>query len=493
MGREIGTTEFTAEDRTRYRDKVKADLEALRSLLADRRFAVVEPTLGIELELYLIDGDGRPAPLNQQLIDLMPGERFQPELALFNGELDLPPRPLAGRAFHEAEVGLRGKMERLEAHARELDGHVLAVGILPTLAAGDISERNLSSNPRFRALNDAILSARGEPVRLRIEGDEELIASTPSILFEAACTSLQCHLDAAPEDFARYWNAAQAAAGPLVAVAANSPFFLGRALHHETRIAVFEQTIDTRTEELVAQGVRPRVWFGERWLTEGALELFEENVRYFPALLPICGDEDPFAVLATGGVPELPELTLHNGTVYRWNRPVYSAADGQARLRIEHRALPAGPTVVDGIANAALFYGLVRALADGQPPVWERMSFEAARDNFYAGARAGLDAPMSWPGAGERVPAAELLVRHLLPLAHDGLRAWGIDDGDRERLLRVIEERALSGQNGAAWQRETYRSLTEGQGLGSWQATQELVRRYSKEAATGEPVHTWPR
>ena len=234
---------------------------------------------------------------------------------------------------------------------------------------------------------------------------------------------MQLHQQVEPERFHTLWNAAQAIAGVQLAVGANSPFFFGRELWRETRIALFEQATDTRPEELKAQGVRPRVWFGERWITS-IFDLFEENVTYFPALLPVCEPEDPVEVLEHGGVPKLGELRLHNGTVYRWNRPVYDVVRGKPHLRVENRVLPAGPTVVDTLANAAFYYGLVRMLIEEERPIWSRMSFSAAEENFHAGARDGIDARVFWPGLGE-VPASELVLRRLLPLAHEGLEPLG--------------------------------------------------------------------
>jgi hypothetical protein len=293
-----------------------------------------------------------------------------------------------------------------------------------------------------------------------------------------------------PELFGSYWNAAQAVAGVQVALAANSPYLFGRELWQETRIPLFEQAIDTRQEELQAQGVRPRVWFGERWITS-VFDLFEENLRYFPSLLPLIEDEDPVAALDSGGIPELSELTLHNGTVYRWNRPVYAVTGGEPHLRVENRVLPAGPTVTDVMANAAFYYGLVHTLAEAERPIWSQMSFAAARDNLMEGARHGLEARLYWPGLGE-VPAAELTLRRLLPLAYEGLCRRGVDTQEAERLLGVIEQRCLTGRTGAAWQTETVHALEEQCGLDRDTALREMTQRYLKLMNTGEPAHTWP-
>jgi len=232
------------------------------------------------------------------------------------------------------------------------------------------------------------------------------------------------------------------------------------------------------------------VWFGERWITS-IFDLFEENVRYFPALLPICDDEDPAVVLDRGDPPTLSELRLHNGTVYRWNRPVYDIVRGEPHLRVENRVLPAGPTVADTAANAAFYYGLVRVLADDERPLWSRMSFGAADENFHAAAKRGIDAMLFWPGAGE-VPAAELVLRRLLPLADEGLQRWDVDPAVRTRLLGIVEQRCLTGQNGASWQVATVHALQEKRHLARSHALQVMALRYAEHMHTNEPVHTWP-
>ena len=492
MGRDIDTTEFTREDRARYRDKVKANLAALHQLVETNRFETGKRTLGVEVEIYVTDANGDAAPINAALLERIASPDFQTELAQFNIEFDVKPRRLAGQCFREVESELRRSLNYAQEQARSLDAEVLIIGILPTLTDFDVTEQNLSANPRYKALNDSILNQRGEDILIRIEGDETLETTANSILFEAACTSMQLHLQVDPTDFARHWNAAQILSAPLIAAGANSPFFLGKQLHHETRIALFSQATDTRTEELASQGVRPRVWFGEKWLTDGLFELFDENVRYFPSLLPICEDEDPQSVLRAGDVPRLHELTLHNGTIYRWNRPVYEVSRGRPHMRIENRVLPAGPTVLDAVANAALYYGMLNGLASATPPMWETMSFEAAQDNFYLAAQEGLNAKFYWPGVSREVPATELLLKHLIPMARDGLLDWGVDSDDIDTYLGIIEERMLTGQNGAVWQIRTWQKLLENDDYERPEAARELVRRYLALSDEGNPVHTWP-
>jgi hypothetical protein len=353
-----------------------------------------------------------------------------------------------------------------------------------------VGEAALSENPRYRLLNEQIFAARGEDLRIAVDGVDRLRTYADTITPEAACTSTQFHLQVAPDEFAGYWNAAQAIAGVQVALAANSPFLFGKELWRETRIPLFEQATDTRPEEIKVQGVRPRVWFGERWITS-VFDLFEENVRYFPALLPLCENEDPRETLDGGDTPDLSELTLHNGTIYRWNRPVYAVTHGKPHLRVENRVLPAGPTVADTLANGAFYYGLTRALVDEERPVWSRMSFQAAEDNLHAAARHGIDALLYWPGMGE-VPVAELVLRRLLPLAHRGLEVSGMDSAWREPLLGIIEQRCVTGRNGAVWQAEMYHHIDATSRVDHHEALRLMTRQYLDYMHLNAPAHTWP-
>ena len=369
---------------------------------------------------------------------------------------------------------------------REVGAHQVMIGILPTLDEGHMHVQNLSANPRYKLLSEQILSARGEDITINISGRDRLSTTADSIVPEAACTSTQFHVQTSPDDFAAYWNASQAIAGVQLAVAANSPYLLGKELWRETRIPLFEQATDTRSDELKVQGVRPRVWFGERWITS-VFDLFEENVRYFPALLPITDDEDPLEVLESGGTPKLHELRLHNGTIYRWNRPVYDIAGGVPHLRVENRLLAAGPTVADTIANAAFYFGLVRSLAESERPLWSQMSFSAAEENFHVAAQQGVDAQIYWPGIGQ-VRATELVLRRLLPMAAEGLDAWGVESSVRDRLLGIIEQRCLLGTNGAEW---FVGRMRQRAGEERFDALRATLLEYRERMHTNEPAHTW--
>ncbi|MDX1511340.1 MAG: hypothetical protein R3249_08335 [Nitriliruptorales bacterium] len=488
MGRDIEHVTFTAEDRRIYREKVKQNLAALRAMLDAGHFESERKLIGVEMEFYVVDDDGVPMNINAELLSLIESEDFQTELAQFNIEFNLEPHGLTGAVFREVEEELLTSYRFANRRAGTLGATVAMIGVLPTLSDLDVTVENISQNPRYHLLNEQILAARGEDIVVHIDGREHLEFRDSSIIVEAAATSVQLHLQVSAKGFARTWNTAQAVAAPQVAVGANSPFLLGKELWQETRIAVFEQSIDTRSEELAAQGVRPRVWFGERWI-ESVTDLFEENVTYFPSLLPEVDDEDPDVVLAAGGIPHLPELTLHNGTIYRWNRPVYAVARGKPHLRVENRVLPAGPTVTDVVANAAFYFGLIRGLATLDEPVEAGLSFTTAAENFVAAARDGLEAELTWPGVG-KVPATELVLETLLPIAHDGLRRWRVDDVDREYYLDIIEQRCLTGQNGAAWQSETVAAFQEG-GMSRSHALTAMTRHYMRNMRSNFPVHTW--
>ena len=483
-------TVFSREDRQRYRRKVRTCLDVFARMLREARFDSDRRSFGLEIELNLTDEAGDPALVNARVLEAIADADFQTEIGKFNIEINVPPRTLADGVFTELEEAVRLSLNRAEERARTVGAHMMIIGILPTVGEKHLTAEVFSAGHRYSHLNEQIFAARGEDLEISIAGVERLATFADTIAPEAACTSVQLHLQTEPEGFASHWNAAQAIAGPQVAVAANSPFFYGRELWRETRIALFEQATDTRPEELKVQGVRPRVWFGERWINS-IFDLFEENVRFFPALLPVCEDEDPVEVLERGDTPELPELRLHNGTIYRWNRPIYDTSRGRPHLRVENRLLPAGPTVVDICANAAFYYGLVRTLVAEERPLWSQMSFSAAEENFHAGARDGIDANVYWPGVGE-VPVTELMLRRLLPAAHAGLEDAGVAASDRERLLGILERRCVTGQNGAAWQAASFHRLYEEQKLDRAEALRRMTVLYRDHMHANEPVHEWP-
>jgi hypothetical protein len=496
MGQDVDRTTFDRHARQRYRANVRRCLDALGRMLREHPFATDEPMTGLEVELNLVGADLGPALRGVDVLKSLGAHEFQTELGRWNLELNLPPRPLPGNQWRHFEQQLLDELAMARAKASDHDTQIAVIGILPTLGVGHLVEDAISPDERYRLLNEQVLTGRGEPIRLDIVGGdllsaapEHLVADFDSIAPEAACTSMQLHLQVPPDDFPAYWNAAQCLAGVQLAIGANSPFLLGARLWAETRIPLFEQSCDVRPPELRNQGVRPRVWFGERWIGS-VLDLFEENSRYFPGLIPQTDDVDPLAELDAGRVPHLDELKLHNGTVWRWNRPVYDVAGGLPHVRVENRVLPAGPTAIDMVANAMFFYGLLRVLVEAERPLWSYMSFDAAHENFTSAARNGLDATLYWPGTGWIHPD-ELVLRKLLPMAAEGLERWGVSTEVRERYLPVIERRCVRRRTGAAWQLDAVCAL-EARGADRREALHGMLARYLEHSAANEPVHAWP-
>ena len=488
MGEEVKRIAYNRAHRQEYRRKVQLCLDVFETMLAQSSFECEQPLTGMEIECNLVDAHYQPAMSNQHVLAAIADPAYQTELGAYNIEFNVPPRPLSGRAGLELEADVRASLNAAERQANSGGAHIVMIGILPTLMPEHLAADWMSKSTRYAALNESIFTARGEDMQIDISGPEPLSLLYPSIAPESACTSMQLHLQVSPADFAANWNAAQVLAGPQLALGANSPYFFGHQLWSETRIELFAQATDTRPDELKAQGVRPRVWFGERWITS-IFDLFEENVRYFPSLLPEVSDEDPVAELAAGRTPQLSELRLHNGTVYRWNRPVYAVVDGRPHLRVENRVLPAGPTVIDMLANSAFYFGTVRTLSEEDRPLWTKMSFAAAQANFIEAARHGMDARLCWPGLGE-VSTEELVLRQLLPIADEGLRRRGVAVEVRDRFLGVIEGRAKTRRNGAAWQVSTVQNLQQG-GMPRPAALAEMLRQYCRHMHANEPVHTW--
>lgn len=491
MGQDVARNEWSNEQRQRYREKVRQDLDVFERMLAESSFDAGHGTTGMEIELYLVDDDLNPSFNNTLVLEAIANSAFQTELGRFNIELNVDPRDLRDDALFVLERDLRAALNQAAERARAAGSEIVQIGTLPTIMQEHFASSEwMSANRRYLALNDAMMRARGEDMFIDIQGPtgERLAFYSPSIAPESACTSVQLHLQVAPADFAAYWNAAQAIAGPQLAIAANSPFLAGKALWHETRIPLFTQAADVRSVELANQGVRPRVTFGDRWITS-IFDLFEDNVRYFSSLLPEISDEDPVAVLESGNPPELAEMRLHNGTIYRWNRPIYDTAGGRPHLRVENRILPAGPTACDVMANTAFYYGALHKFATEDRPVWTQMSFSACETNFRHGARDGMFGRLYWPSFSAVSPD-ELVLRHLLPAADEGLTDLGVSTDIRDHYLGIIEQRCLTRQNGAVWQIDTVNRL-ENKGMDRGKALREMLRLYLVNMHSNEPVHTW--
>jgi len=470
MGQEIENSHFSKRDFVAFDRRLREETELLGSWFRDGVFSDTAGKGGFELEAWLVDGCGRPAGINREYLERLDNPLVVPELATFNVELNSTPLTLEGDALSRMARELESTWTGCNRVAAEMEVRMAMIGILPTVRSEQLNLEYMSPMERFRALNEQVLRQRsGRPMELHISGRDRLDLKHHDVMLESATTSFQIHLKVAPAEAVRVYNASKVLSAPMVAACANSPFLFGHELWDETRIPLFEQAVDVGSPEF-----GKRVGFGIRYAESSMQEAFQANVERYPVLLPQVMEEPP---------EQLAHLRLHNGTIWRWNRPLIGFdEDGRPHLRIEHRVVPAGPSVVDSIANAAFYFGAVRALADRPQPPESLLPFERARDNFYAAARDGLSAEIVWLD-GRRAAMTELLEQELLPLARAGLQTLGIDREEIDLWLGVIAGRVRSGQNGAAWQRGY---------VNRYGADMEaLTRAYLERQAGGEAVHQW--
>ena len=462
MGQEITHEHFTEQERETYLCRLTEETVRLREQFESGAFSSEAPVAGFEIEGWLVDHLMRPNPVNEAFLEALNNPLATPELARFNIELNVDPLRLKQKVFSRFERRMQLLCKAAERAARETESRLILVGILPTLRPEDCSLENMSMMKRYAALNEEIAKARNHaPIELDIDGVDHVHISKKTVMLEAATTSLQLHLQVPWEQAHQFYNASIVASAPLLAVGVNSPFLFGRELWQESRISVFEQSVDT--------GVPPqRVSFGSGYAEESIMECFEENLRQYPVLLPELMDEP---------CEHYAHLRLHNGAIWRWNRPLIGfGVDGCPHIRIEQRVLPAGPTIPDMMANAAFFYGLAKQLQDR--PL---MPFAAARENFYRAAKSGLNAELLWEGRTHLATA--LILDKLLPLAEAGLSSLQVDADDIERYLGIIADRAESAQTGARWQIDHVREYGN--------TMEELTRDYLERQRTAAPVHEW--
>jgi CBS domain-containing protein/gamma-glutamyl:cysteine ligase YbdK (ATP-grasp superfamily) len=464
------------------------DVHALERMIEDGKFETGRRRIGAEQEMFLVDKAMRPRPVAVEIIQDVKDPRVTTELARFNIEANIQPRIYGGDCLRQMETELTEVVEVVRQAAARHGADVLLTGILPTLHKTDLGLDNMTPNPRYESLNQALTHQRGGDFQVYIKGTDELQITHDNVMLESCNTSFQVHFQVAPNEFARLYNVAQAVTAPVLAAAVNSPVFLGHRLWHETRVALFQLSVDERSTAHQQRGLPPRVTFGSGWVRGSVLEIFREQIARFRILLATDLAEDSFEALRRGQVPELRALRIHNGTTYRWNRACYGISEGAAHLRIENRVMPSGPTVVDEVANAALFFGLMSTFVDAYPDISKVMEFDDARANFFEAARHGLNAQFRWVG-GKIHTAADLLSAHLIPMAREGLTKAGIDAEDIDKYMGIMEERVRSGKTGAQWM---LRSLAD---IGD-QSTRDIRERsvtaeMLERQREGKPVHEW--
>lgn len=464
------------------------DLQALERILAEGLIESGVRRFGAEQEMFLVSRGWRPAPLAVEVLEGLDDPAFTTELARFNLEANLSPRVLEGDCFSQMHAEVDSLVGQVREVAARHGAEVALAGILPTLTKSDLALDNITPRARYHALNEAMFKAGQGAFRLRIQGTDELMIEHDSVMLEACNTSFQVHLQVSAEEFASHYNAAQAVTAPVLAAAVNSPLLFGRRLWAETRIALFQQSLDTRGTDLHMREMSARVRFGDSWIRESVSELYQEDVAAFQVLLAQDIDEDPLEVLAEGKVPRLQALQLYNSTVYRWNRPCYGVGGGKPHLRIECRVLPAGPTTIDEMANAIFWIGSVLGLAKQCPDLTERIDFDDVKGNFLAASRLGLRAGLNWLD-GEAGAADQLILETLLPIAHDGLADYPLDEAEVDRYLGIVRERVEANVTGASWATGSLKHLrnsgTRGERLAA--ITASMVR----QQMNGTPVARW--
>lgn len=475
MGQEISASHFRKEDFSRFEGLLRSESAHLQQLFEGEGLSSRHGSGGFELEAWLVDDTGSPAPINERYLAMLGDDAlFSPELSQFNVELNSTPLPVEGDALSRMHAELQGNWDYCRSVAQQLGADLVMIGILPTVRDEMLTLKHMSDMERYRALNEQVMRLRqGKPINLDIQGVNHLRTEHRDVMLEAATTSFQIHLQVDQQRAVRYYNAMQILSAPMVALSANSPLLFGRRLWQETRIPLFEQAVAVGGIAGAAFGPMKRVSFGTGYARQSLMEVFAENRDHFPLLLPVD---------LGGETARLNHLRLHNGTIWRWNRPLIGFdTDGTPHLRIEHRVIPSGPTVLDTIANSAFFFGLVHSLAEQAEPPEQLLAFSSTRDNFYQAARLGLAAQVDWLG-GRHGRMGELL-QSLLPQAREGLSAQGCSDEDIALYLGVIEARIANGQTGSAWQ------LGWLDRHGDDMAA--LVAAYREQHDSGEPVHRW--
>jgi len=489
VGERDGVRKLTESGEVReFTRQLLADVRALEQMLEQGLFEEDTRRVGAEQEMFLVNKDLFPAPIAMEVLSRIEDDRVGTELARFNLEANLTPRDFAGSCLRDMETELEELVGRVRIAAAHHSADVILTGILPTLNQDHLTLDAIAPNPRYSELNEAMVKMRGGDFHINIKGLDELQITHDNVLVEACNTSFQVHFQAGASEFANLYNLSQAVTAPVLAAAVNSPVFFGQRLWKETRVAVFQHSVDSRSEVHRQRGQQPRVDLGDDWVEKSPLEIIHKDIARFRPLLVKGLEENSLETLEKGGIPKLGALRLHSGTVYRWNRMCYGITDGKPHLRIENRALPSGPSIVDEIANAAFYFGLMSGMSREVDDIRRVMTFDDVRSNFYAVSRHGLKAQIAW--AGHTYTAESLILKVLLPVAYEGLKTSGIDTVDIEKYLGIIEQRVHYHRTGARWILDSLATMGEDgtRDLRMRTVTQAMLSRQK----SGGPVHQWP-
>ncbi len=464
------------------------EVQALETMLERGMIESGKRRIGAEQEMFIIKHSGKPALRALDMLEEINDERFTHEIGLFNLEANMGVQEVDAHCLRRMEAEAEEIYAIARTNAAKLNCDIALVGILPTLTRDDLTLDAMVPTVRYKALNDALRALRGKDFEFTINGIDQLTVKHDNVMMEACNTSFQVHLQTDPSQFTRIYNIAQLITAPLMAAAVNSPILLGHRLWHESRIAVFEHSIDARSDAHQARGLKPRVHFGDRWVDESVVEIFKEDIARFRVILTTECEDDVLGMVERGEAPRLNALRLHNGTVYRWNRPCYGVHNGVAHLRIENRVIPSGPTILDEMANAAFFFGMVAGMAAQEGDIRERIAFDQVKSNFLAASREGLRAQLHWFD-DQYLTAQTLILDQLLPLARQGLADVGIDPVDIDRYLNVIQERVECRRTGARWLLDSAQHMNQRGTLD--QRMRCLVTSMVRQQATGQPVSHW--
>mgnify|MGYP002713082190 CR=1 FL=1 len=484
----ISRFEDTSE-RQAFTKSMLNDLKALDQLIKDQKFEEDIQRIGAEQEVGLVGKDWYPAMIYDKILDEVNDPHFTTELGRYNVEINLDPIVFSKNCFSSLQNQLDELLNKARFAAEKNDAQILITGILPTINAGHLQFKNMTPNPRYKALNDMIKGSKNAGFELHIQGIDELKTYHPNILFESANTSFQIHYQLTPDKFASLYNWAQAIAGPVLAVSANSPILMGKRLWKETRIALFQQSIDMRNITHMKRDIEPRVTFGKNWLKESVVELYKDAITRFNPLIASKSQEDSLELAKQNKIPKLSALCMHSGTVYMWNRVCYGiSSNGKPHLRIENRYIPAGPSTLDEIANAAFWLGLMAGMPEEYKEISQKMSFEDVRYNFYNAARTGLESNFRW--MGKTITAKAFILNHCLKWAKEGLINREVDSKDIEKYLGIIKNRVKKGINGASWILANFNTILEN--ATPYETNINITRSINKNEKTGKPVHLWP-